>query len=92
MSVFLAKNNTQPFVSQPAMWSLQSLRRQGFPLVSAGTSLQWVGQKYWGNCSGLVACLWPARLSLWESVSWKWKQCITHGVSLALGPRRHPWI
>lgn len=64
LSVCLAEHNTQPFVSQPAIWSLQSLRRLGFPLVSAGTSLQWAAQKYWDYCSGSVACLWPVRLSL----------------------------
>lgn len=92
MSACLAEHNTQPFVSQPAIWSLQGLGRLGFPLVSAGSSLQWVSQQYWDYCSGSVACLWPARLRLWSSVLWKWKQCPPHGACLALGPGRHPEI
>lgn len=92
MSACLAEHNTQPFVSQPAIWSLQSLGRLGFPLVSAGSSLQWVSQQYWDYCSGSVACLWLARLRLRSSVLWKWKQCPTHRACLALGPGRHPEI
>lgn len=35
----LAEFNTQPFVRQPTIWGWQSLRRVGFPLISADTSL-----------------------------------------------------
>lgn len=83
----LAELNTQPFVSQPAIWRLQSLRRLGFPLLLLVPPFSGLLRN---TEITVLACSQPGADC--ESALWQQEQCAMQWAPLALGSGRYSWI